>query len=361
MPQNTEYTSVLKQVFFHEDKAWNAWSLLAKPSSSSWASTKQSQLAIIDRRTPLSHLEALPSELIALILSNSSLAKEDIIAMGLCSRLLWLHTFRHIHLASQASEAASWAGKEIACTGSYLLDLPPSFLENDLAPTATNVSTETCRRSRMCLARRINRAAFHEFTRPDDDPEIGWRAAYDAVASNHDHGISEVFLSKLRSDLFSASSRLGFASPLAPHRLRNLTTKEYICCHPGYVSPGKKGLISNPAVPWLRLDDVLLMQICWSHRDHILVNGLPREKSVNMHGEWPGHRFDIVSADYGIGNDNQGHDDQTWKDVTDKVVEQACTLKKKIGSEIAERYRASGHCVDIDSTRTPIEPVIDTN
>jgi len=37
----------------------------------------------------------MPAEMLALVLGDPTLEKQDVIALGLCSELLWLHVLQH--------------------------------------------------------------------------------------------------------------------------------------------------------------------------------------------------------------------------------------------------------------------------
>jgi hypothetical protein len=86
--------------------------------------------------------------------------------------------------------------------------------------------------------------------------------------------------------------------------LRNLDTREIVSSK---VLAKKK----------LNIADTLLMKICWTT---IPSRG---EEFFNVHqGEWAGHRFDIVAKDI--------HDGAGWKDVSEKVANEASVLRIKI-------------------------------
>src|SRR5436190_24145845 len=93
--------------------------------------------------------------------------------------------------------------------------------------------------------------------------------------------------------------------------MRNLTTKEYVRCR-----QERGGYIDHPDVDQLRVDDVLLMRICWTR--------LPAWHEPDMwsciyRGSWAGHCFDIVPLEKaGVLAVENG-----WRDTTDEVVKQA--------------------------------------
>jgi hypothetical protein len=170
-PQNEHYgyyTSTPREVLFQQDKSWDAWSKLARPVDSSCLSQRASlpepsyrtKTAAVSR----SILECKPAELLKMVFDDEVLEKQDIIALGLCSQSLWQNMLRQVESAYRKF-AAPWAGTEIACTGSYLMDLPESFEKDNLAMDSVMDQGEP---EYMGFARRFNWAAWSRFQLPEN-------------------------------------------------------------------------------------------------------------------------------------------------------------------------------------------------
>ncbi|KAJ9643368.1 hypothetical protein H2199_004047 [Coniosporium tulheliwenetii] len=159
-----------RELLFNDRCSWNAWASLARSAALVHKPTKP-----IPRINTASKLESLPTELIASILENSSLERSDIIALGLASETLWLHVLRHVEKDYWLA-AAPMAGVEIACTGTYLNDLPESFAKDDLAKRSIEIREVSV----MCEARKINWAAIGAYDAVDEDAAEPWLAALKA-------------------------------------------------------------------------------------------------------------------------------------------------------------------------------------
>jgi len=127
------------------------WDKLARPNLAiPTSATRQVGILAASRTIPC-RLESMPGELLAMILRDCSLTREEVIAVGLASRILSQHALRHIEQDCRTS-FAPWAGMEIAYTGTWLTDLPESFARNDMAKS----SVPARGRGRMYEARKIN-------------------------------------------------------------------------------------------------------------------------------------------------------------------------------------------------------------
>lgn len=310
-PKYTHHTSTPMRVLFDERVSWGAWSLLARPSRGTIGRTDSPQPEITFARKP-SALEALPAELLAMVLRDPALEKQDVMALGLASQPLWPHVLRHI-VQDCWAVTAPWAGVEIACTGTYLTDLPEPFAKNDLARS----SVETWDGDQTCLARKVNWAAVQQYQEPNEDPEISWRNAFEAqTAAATAAKIPETRLTRMSDELLSMSPRLTSVSLGASWVLRNLTTKQYVRCRPGSEVRKRQGIIDHPDGEWLSVEDALIMRICWTDMN-IEVDRLDVSR-----GQWAGHCFDIIKLPEESADD--------WKDVTDGIVKEAEQVMRKL-------------------------------
>lgn len=107
--------------------------------------------------------------------------------------------------------------------------------------------------------------------------------------------------------------------------LRNQTTKEYvrICASSGY--NGEDYVVHVSGARWLRLDDVLIMRICWTTAfGYAAEEYLKRGVYYLYRGKWAGHRFDVVMQEDSLAKRDG------WKDVTAEVVSEARRLRPNI-------------------------------
>lgn len=304
-----------REILFNDELSWNAWSKLAMPASP--LRTQATQSTRRRKRThTLSRLESLPTELIELILEDPLLEKSDIIALGLTSETLWEHALQHIEKDCSRTQP-SMAGIELACTGTYLTDLPESFEKDGLAKSTVEIHPF----GYMCEARKINRGATSKYQTVNDGPEDLWKDAWkpELILTA---AISERLAGAMTMELMSRCSGLRGSSPNAPWVLRNLTTQEYVRCRPGPGLTDRRGYIDHPNGFKVRLDDALLLRICWTK-----VSPWTDKEGLGIYrGSWAGHCFDIVPLDQaGIG--------KGWKDSTNEILEQAMTVAKKLFNE----------------------------
>ena len=287
-----------KRFLFDGNGAWDAWSKLARPAARTNQTFSKGKHHLLG---PISRLESLPAELLAIILSCPELSKNDVISLGMASETLWSHTIQYIDKNYRHSPSVGpWAGSEIACTGTHLTKLPPSFDKDDLALNSVSITD----RGQMCPARKINWAALRHFTSPGKGDEQEWRGAFNEHATNQTN-IPKTRLAQMSEDLLLVASTIGSSPADAPWVLRNLTTKEFIRCLPRADSQGQRGYVDHPEFKGLRVNDILTMRICWTQPYRIC-------------GQWAGHSFDIMALD-----EKQSALGEAWVDVTDAIVEEA--------------------------------------
>ena len=262
-----------------------------------------------------------------MILSCPELSKDDIISLGMASETLWSHTIHYIDKDSRHSPSVGpWAGSEIACIGSYLPRLPPSFKKYDSALNSLSV--------RICTSRMTELAALRDFTSPGKDDEQEWRAAFNNHATNQTN-IPKTRLAQMSKDLLFVASTIGSSPADAPWILRNLTTKEFVRCLPRADSQGRRGYIDHPEIKGLRVDDVLMMRIRWTNRLH-----------TPCSGQWAGHSFDIVALD-----GNRSAIGEAWVDVTVAIVEEARKHLEPLSKDM-KRQKMEG--VERDEAETAV-------
>lgn len=201
------------------ERAWDAWSKLAQPAPHSRKPTIRSSVRP-RQANALSRFESLPAELVALILETPSLTESDILSLGLTCTSLWLHVLALVEKKCRRA-AAPLAGVEIACTGTYLTDLPESFAKDDLASSSIQMYTYLGRHT--CEARKINWGAFSSYD-AIPDPQNDWWAAWQAHETQIlSAGISSTLAGEMAAQLLTTCSP-HCASPDAPWVLRDLTT-----------------------------------------------------------------------------------------------------------------------------------------
>lgn len=322
-------TSSPADILFREEMTWNAWHKLARPCPSTLKSNGRCSQSSMHLSSCGSCIETMPAELLAMVLNDSGLEMSDVICFGMASGSLWQHTLQHTRKECRSALAAPWAGVELACTGTYLTDLPNSFAEDNLAKSTVQIHHKSpC----MLLARRINSAAIRSYDAPSEDPETAWQSKFEALRGAY-RDIPEAQLKKMGDELRIATSNFCSESFNASWILRNLSTKEYVRCRPRACPGVTRGYVDYPEGHWLCLDDVLLMRICWTgevswnDKDDLI---------VSRRGKWAGHCFDIVALGGGeILSVGSGE----WIDVTKDVVSEAWRLRHRMGWGVRLRAR----------------------
>jgi hypothetical protein len=244
-----------------------------------------------------------------MMFDNEILEKQDITALGLCSQTMWQHMLERVESAYRENPAP-WADTGIACIGSNLEDLPKSFDKDNIAPNPV------AHKDRRAHAEKFRRTAWEEYKQLKENQQGEWcptlRAHRIAAA------IPESYWVKLEED--ASCSKL-FPNPTSKGPrwvLRNKTTKEYvrICIGPEHNEEDYAVHVSNAR--WLRLDDVLIMRICWSRQSNF------REKGNLCRGKWAGHRFDIVMQEGSLAKRDG------WKNITAEIVSEARKLRRSV-------------------------------
>lgn len=265
-------------------------------------------------------IEDLPAELLAIV--NESMDEADVLALGSCSEILWMHAVKYIE-ADHRRSMAPWAGTPIIHTGTYLTKLPRTIY--DTFPELEDAETEYDRGirhpvgrgpyvNRMCPARRWNWNAIssYEVVSRKSCAER-WRAAFADGPIFDQTALKTV--ERLRGELDEV-----FRVPAAGGWFwRNLTLKQYVNLDLDESDdPGKLQVHVSKAT-WLSLDMALMAQTCWSVQDS---RGYKAKEGWN--GVWAGHCFDVVrELPAGEG----------WEDVTKSVTEAARVVVGKEDDE----------------------------
>src|SRR5271155_2067508 len=315
------YTSNPEDFLFNQDQSWDAWSKLAKPVDFDLfrqivSFTKRGSGAKTSTSS-LSSLECMPAELLKMIFDDEILEKQDITALGLCSQTLWQHMLECVESAYRKN-AAPWADSEIACIGTYLVDLPESFDKDNMALDSV---THKGGPARMVMARRFNWAAWGEYEQPKENQQDEWRSAL------RTHRITAAIPGscwvKLEEDMLSSKLFPNLTSKGRGWVLRNQTTKEYVrICASSELKEDYAVDVSSAR--WLRLDDVLIMRICWTTRFSYEEKEDVKKGLYLYRGKWAGHRFDIVMQEDSLAKMDG------WKDITAEIVSEARKLRRCI-------------------------------
>ena len=302
--------------FLFKKEQLDFWSKLAKPLAMPDLFTslvqKERRMTRSAARTGHSScpclFECLPVDVLDMVIRK--VANIDIIAIAMCSDVLWGHAMRYVQ-ARLLGNVAPWAGMEIALTATYLQDLPESFTKNDLA--LRSVDRKRLPGGSMCMARQFNWAAITQYEH--NVKQSGKVDDWLSVLPHHFSGKAEWERKYAVLQRCVASFRDGLFPPKmqAGHiwRLRNLTTKEFVRLH-FLRKTDAQPVIDVPDAKWCRLDDILLLRICWTMKDSY---GTPPDQGI-----WAGHCFDIIPT----GTENLLTE---WTDVTPDVADQARIFK----------------------------------
>ncbi|KAF2170133.1 hypothetical protein M409DRAFT_19738 [Zasmidium cellare ATCC 36951] len=278
----------------------------------------------IPSKKQLSPIEDLPAELLALI--NRSLGETDILALGACSRTLWMHALQHIQ-ADHRKSIAAWAGTPLIFTGSYLTTLPSTLYEKFPYLQQEEIEYDSrqrfdmgrgCPANGMCPARRWNWDAVSSYEAVDGKTcHEKWRSTLLTVPD-----LEQKTLQRLHGDL----DKVFRASVDGRWFLRNLTLKQFVKLYvSGTNAPGQLQ-VNVSGSPWLSLDMALLVRTRWSTPGTISY-----EKEGEETGAWAGHCFDVVQ---------EQPEDEDWEDATVAVRDAAREIVEKKQSSESNPLRA---------------------
>jgi hypothetical protein len=247
-----------------------------------------------------------------MILSFLVLSPTDLLAFALTSERFWAIANRHIHQQYLRS-CAPWAGAKLALQGSYSMDLPAPFKENGLSTSIQGGKWG----GNKCAARRFFWNCDIETPVTSKDLERDYLEVMKSF--KYGSGIPETRWEGMESELACDS--------FFPHDrawvLRNLTTKEIVTTEKVFTQPQswKSSWIPADHPMNFKLEDMLLMRICWTS----IPSGVDEKLGVHR-GVWAGHAFEILCKDE---HEKEGG---RWKDVTSEVEHDARRLRDKVRS-----------------------------
>ncbi|MCJ1472306.1 hypothetical protein MMC13_000953 [Lambiella insularis] len=234
-----------------------------------------------------------------MVLPDPALEKQDVIAVGFASEMLWLHVHRHIE--KRLLGGCRTVGR---------------LAEDISAQSPVKVK----QRGSACMIWNIDLATDSGYEERSEDAVAVWRAAFEAhiaAAAN----IAGPHFKRMGDELHLTATRLSSWSLEHLWVLRNLTTQEYVRCRPGLEAGKTQGFVDHAGGKWLRIEDVLLLRICWTKPSRF------RKRSDTLgsgddRGKWAGHCFDIIElAEKSLSN---------WKDITDDIVKEVEQLRKQL-------------------------------
>ena len=326
---------------FRRDVTMHMWAALARPLSP--ARTGGSSVAAhVSAPGParLAAIEALPAELLRMILGSSLLCKTDVVALGLASPQLWPHA---LEKARSHGLTAPLARRKLAVTGGWLRESLMFYTAEPAEPVlaVASVGSQSHDWSPPCSPDRISfehwpdDAAVKAFCQLARRPEAAWARAWTrwkaSLVQRAGCGLAEILEMQL-AQAAAGVDRVA-TSPNSPYVLRNLDTKEFVRCRPG------TGVLSRLSTAWrgrdisvdgelirhwgivdqqgpaVRVDDVLLLRAFWSHVAYEL-NSEDLLLRPHFKGDWAGCRFDILPL-------GAGAVDGEWRDCTTAVAEEA--------------------------------------
>lgn len=293
----------------------NAFHRLARPDDSSAFpvgrnSTHHTNDAVLNGNSSFvssstSLLEGLPAEMLALVLAEGNISKQDMLSLGSCSQTLWEHVSRHSQEDCRKLDGL-WAGVPLIAPSNRIQDLPQAIYD---------VFPEVKERHRQWMAGEVGRYG--------KCPARSWisdlfRKGVEVVDRRRHwleagQKLPQPFKSNFEKSLCMTPAKVG-----EQWMLRNLTTSEYARLE---VTDGDsvKAQAAVAGSKMLSLDEVLFCKICWS-KDHSSSHQL-HENASFMRGEWAGHSFDVI----------RGAHIEGWRDVTDTMLHQATVPFGELG------------------------------
>lgn len=294
-----------KDLMFQNEKSWDAWILLARPDP------RQHMKQAISFEAQGAPLLTMPTEILLMI--TDQLSAIDLFALAFASKELFASVTPLIERQVMES-AAPWAGCRFACLGTHVRDLPPSFMEGEIAYRSVGLSVGPSERHK---ALRTYWDAYYRYRPAGKLGMHVYTAAFETCKSADwcpRSKIGEVDRLISGHDLFPGDREWV---------LRNLDSIEYVRCQPGTDLRGyvRDDLQENR----ITIEDILLQRMGWTEcslPSHLRVIS---DSLFEIKGPWAGHRFDVVSM--------RAHctelagQAQDWTDITLEVVRDTLCLK----------------------------------
>lgn len=271
-----------------------------------------------DRDRALSRFEALPAELLDMIIHDPQLDPASLLALGLTCQTLWLSVAAHIR-AKTLEGLGVWANTPFVATGTYFTTMPPALYQHYPAMKQQEAAfaARPGHRNGACPARRWNWAAYSDFV--DVADALGGKPFIEAfdrhrlflrlpmTPSKNARAIK--FYDDLRTIL---NKHLLDPIPIrsgSKWLLRNHTTKECVQLHVDNKELADARTPHIKDAKNLTVDKILLMRSTWTweraHRTEM--------DDVFCQSEWAGHCFDIIPF---VKGDAIGEE---WQDITQSV------------------------------------------
>ncbi|KAH8689163.1 hypothetical protein BGW36DRAFT_442400 [Talaromyces proteolyticus] len=295
------------RILFQPENQWSAWYRLVRNHT-----PEPAIRSLPHSPRKLTRFELLPTEILLMVINDASLSDEDLMSIGLTSPIFWYWIIHYIWKDTNR-EIWSLANLPIACTGSYLEDLPKGFVENDLL--VNSVLNDICLCSSAPFERKANWAAFTTYQPMKPTSYMRWTMAFNGSLSRG-AGIPAKMLKKLRNDLSSACSPSRVEKGAKKTWvLRNLTEKEYLRCKPPRNSLKNSSAYVDEEALRISIDDILLLKIIWTR-----FPPFGYRKGLILHHPWAAHAFDIIDLD--PREKDELDRDQSWKDITNDIIKE---------------------------------------
>ncbi|KAK4507184.1 hypothetical protein PRZ48_000918 [Zasmidium cellare] len=236
----------------------------------------------------ISILEALPAEILALVLNTGLLSMQDTLRLGSCSQTMWEHVRKHVQDDCRRA-TAPWAGTPIVAATNWLKEIPDMFkgilpeIEKELCQSEDEDPDLESDYARDWLAELISSSI--EVTTKDRETE--WLEAGEGLSANRRSSLSEAVV----------AHRMIVGDEWV---LRNLTTSQFVRLE---VRGRPEPAVMVAGSDVVTLDQLLLLNICWGVDS---VELLRKRRLGFLRGKWAGHAFDVVRS-----NEFEG-----WQDVT---------------------------------------------
>ncbi|KAF2873641.1 hypothetical protein BDV95DRAFT_605128 [Massariosphaeria phaeospora] len=318
----------------HSQHAPWLWSTFAKPL----AGAQHGQIYLHGFSTAnLSPLEQLPNEIIDYLIGLLSENKQDVLAMGLSSGVLWPVVLHHVHREYQLS-TVSWAGHSVAFHGRNSTCMPPSF--DKVRPAVTK------------LISTIDRYSYNPIFDPHTVYSRDHECSFKNAKSSEQDWLNVVDVSKHWTGL-DAADWLDIEADISQSYmfpqdrvwvLRNVTEGQFIrsdkLIPSEYIDPTRRRLpesttvtkvlglfknshsygkrhVTNDILP-ISFAQIVLILCCYTSNIPLV------ESPFAFHtGRWAGHRLDIVTLEEHLKESSI----KSWKDVSEPIVNDVGNLR----------------------------------